>query len=213
MNPFEKIRTSIWIMQPQGERGENSKKYFRVATTFYRKESFATPNTSTGSNNKKTTKAKTHNDEAKATSLEVPHLFSIHRLDTKPWGILNSGEKLRKMTTPRTPLGSRSPLKGIYGCFQNIGVFPKSSHFNGVFSIIFTIHFRVPLSLETPIYTQWIPMWYKVCMGLIIKGPPSQGYHESLTKALERRTDKTHQMTKELIRRIMFNVLCKPEEL
>ena len=72
-----------------------------------------------------------NNDEGD-TSLNC-HLFSIHRLDTKPWGILNSGESWGRWWRLTTPWGAR--LKGIYGCFQNIGVSPNHPILIG-FSII-----------------------------------------------------------------------------
>ena len=78
---------------------------------------------------KKTTKART--TTTRATQVLNSHLFSIHRLDTKPWGILNSWEKLRKMTT-RDPLGSPAFKRDTW-VFPKYRGFPKSSHFNRVF--------------------------------------------------------------------------------
>ena len=45
----------------------------------------------------------------------------------------------------------------LYGCFPKIGGFPPKSSILIGFSIIFSIHFGVPVFLETPIYnpTSW----------------------------------------------------------
>ena len=70
----------------------------------------------------------------------------------------------RRGMTPKG--GSKRPTpkglsKYITGCFRKWGVFPPKSWIFIGFSMIFTIHFGVPLFLETP----WWQL--KVCLNLL----------------------------------------------
>ena len=87
----------------------------------------------------------------------VVKMASKKTVYTKIWAkLMVEIQPLKHPRWTRRNLESGGPML-IYGVEAKIGVKPPKSYILTGFSIIFTIHFGVPLFLETPIKT-WVPL-------------------------------------------------------